>query len=64
LRTAIAASAAEDVKHLAHKLAGVQRGLRVKTIVSPLRALEQKGKEGRLSEANQLLAQASIRLEN
>ncbi|MGD0515994.1 MAG: PAS domain S-box protein [Thermoguttaceae bacterium] len=63
LRTAIAAGAAEDVKQLAHKLAGSSAVCGVKAIVSPLRALEQQGKEGRLSEADQLLAQASLRLE-
>jgi PAS domain S-box-containing protein len=63
LRTAIAAGAAEDVKQLAHKFAGSSAVCGVKAIVPPLRALEQQGKEGRLSEADQLLAQASLRLE-
>ena len=63
LRTAIAAGAAEDVKQLAHKLAGSSAVCGVKTIVPPLRALEQQGKEGRLSGADQLLTQAGLRLE-
>jgi HPt (histidine-containing phosphotransfer) domain-containing protein len=63
MRTAIAAGAAEDVKQLAHKLAGSSAVCGVKAIVLPLRALEQQGKEGRLSEADQLLAQANLRLE-
>ena len=63
LRTAIAAGRAEDVKQLAHKLAGSSAVCGVKTIVPPLRALEQQGKEGRLSGADQLLAQANLRLE-
>jgi PAS domain S-box-containing protein len=62
LCTAIAAGRAEDVKQLAHKLAGSSAVCGVKAIVTPLRALEQKGKEGRLSGAEQLLAQASLRL--
>jgi HPt (histidine-containing phosphotransfer) domain-containing protein len=63
LRTAIAAGRAEDVKQLAHKLAGSSAVCGVKAIVPPLRALEQQGKEGRLSGAGQLLAQAGLRLE-
>jgi PAS domain S-box-containing protein len=63
LRTAIAAGAAEDVKHLAHKLAGSSAVCGLKAIVTPLRALEQQGKEGRLSGADQLFTQAGLRLE-
>jgi HPt (histidine-containing phosphotransfer) domain-containing protein len=63
LRTAIAAGRAEDVKQLAHKLAGSSAVCGVKTIVPPLRALEQQGKDGRLSAADQLLVQANLRLE-
>ena len=63
LHTAIAAGRVEDVKQLAHKLAGSSAVCGVRAIVPPLRALEQQGKEGRLSEAEQLLAQANLRLE-
>ena len=63
LQVAIRTGAASDVEHLAHKLAGSSAVCGVNVMVPPLRALEQRGREGRLSDADQLLAQMTERLE-
>jgi len=63
LQAAIEAGAAEDVKRLAHRLAGSSVVCGVTAMVQPLRALEQRGREGQLSDADQLLAQTAQRLE-
>jgi len=63
LQAAIEAGAAEDVKRLAHRLAGSSVVCGVTAMVQPLRALEQRGREGQLFDADQLLAQAVQRLE-
>jgi HPt (histidine-containing phosphotransfer) domain-containing protein len=63
LQAAIEVGAAEDVKRLAHKLAGSSVVCGVTAMVEPLRALEQRGREGQLSDADQLLAQTVQRLE-
>jgi HPt (histidine-containing phosphotransfer) domain-containing protein len=63
MQSAIEVGAAEDVKRLAHKLAGSSLVCGVTAMVQPLRALEQQGREGQLSDADQLLAQTVQRLE-
>ncbi len=63
LKQAIAAGAAENVQQLAHKLAGSSAVCGAKAMVSTLRALEQQGREGRLSEADQLFTEVCQRLE-
>ena len=63
LRKAITAGAAEDVNQIAHKLAGSSAVCGVKALIAPLRALEQKGKEGKLYQADRLFDQANLRLE-
>ena len=63
LQAAIEVGAAEDVKRLAHRLAGSSVVCGVTAMVQPLRALEQRGREGQLSDADQLLAQTVQRLE-
>ena len=63
LRVAIRTGAANDVEHLAHKLVGSSAVCGVNVMVPPLRSLEQRGREGRLSDADQLLAQMTERLE-
>ncbi len=63
LQAAIEVGAAEDVKRLAHRLAGSSVVCGVTAMIQPLRALEQRGREGQLSDAEQLLAQAVRRLE-
>ena len=63
LQAAIEMGAATEVKHLAHGLAGSSVVCGVTAVVQPLRALEQRGREGQLSDADQLLAQTVQRLE-
>jgi HPt (histidine-containing phosphotransfer) domain-containing protein len=63
LQAALRVGAASDVEHLAHKLAGSSAVCGVNVMVSPLRALEQRGREGRLADADPLLAQMTERLE-
>ena len=63
LQAAIEVGAAEDVKRLAHRLAGSSVVCGVTAMVQPLRALEQRGRDGQLSDADQLLAQTGQRLE-
>jgi HPt (histidine-containing phosphotransfer) domain-containing protein len=63
LRTAIATGAAGNVDQLAHKLAGSSAVCGVTAMVQPLRALEQRGREDRLSDADQLLGQTTDQLE-
>ena len=63
LQAAIEVGAAEDVKRLAHRLAGSSAVCGVTAMIQPLRALEQRGREGQLSDADQLLAQTVQRLE-
>ena len=57
LHVAIEAGAATEVRRLAHGLAGSSVVCGVTAVVPPLRALEQRGREGQLSDADQLLAQ-------
>ena len=63
LQAAIAAGAAQDVDRLAHKLAGSSAVCGVTVMLAPLRALEQRGREDHLSDANELLAQVKQRFE-
>jgi HPt (histidine-containing phosphotransfer) domain-containing protein len=63
LRTAVQTGAANNVNELAHKLAGSSAVCGVAAMVQPLRALEQHGREGRLSGSDKLLAETTERLE-
>jgi HPt (histidine-containing phosphotransfer) domain-containing protein len=63
LQVAIRTGAAGDVNHLAHKLAGSSVVCGVNIMVPPLRAMEQRGRECRLSDADPLLVQLTERLE-
>ena len=63
MQAAIEVGAAEDVKRLAHRLVGSSVVCGVTAMVEPLRALEQRGRDGQLSDADQLLAQTVRRLE-
>jgi HPt (histidine-containing phosphotransfer) domain-containing protein len=63
LQAAIQADSAEEVRRLAHRFAGSSAVCGVTTMVQPLRALERRGREGRLSDADQLFAQMTERLE-
>jgi HPt (histidine-containing phosphotransfer) domain-containing protein len=63
LQAAIQTGAASDVENLAHKLAGSSAVCGVNVMVPPLRALERRGREGRLSDADQLVAQIAEGLE-
>ena len=61
LQAAIDAGVAQDVDRLAHKLTGSSAVCGVTVMLAPLRALEQRGREDRLSDANELLAQVRQR---
>jgi PAS domain S-box-containing protein len=63
LRGAITAGSPKDVDHFAHKLVGASLACGMSAMVLPLRALERQGKEGRLTNAEALFAQASRHLE-
>jgi PAS domain S-box-containing protein len=63
LRGAINAGSPKDVDHFAHKLVGASLACGMSAMVLPLRALERQGKEGRLTNAEALFAQASRHLE-
>lgn len=61
---AIAAGSAKEVTRLAHKLAGSSLSCGMTAIVPSLQKLEQQGKQGRLSEADRLLAEAKEKLKS
>ncbi len=63
LDLAIQHGAAEDVRHLAHKLAGSSSTCGMTAVVAPLMRLEQMGKSGELGEAAGLHAETSRQLE-
>jgi two-component system, sensor histidine kinase and response regulator len=63
LRSAIKAGSVKEVDHFAHKLVGASLACGMSAMVPPLRELERQGKEGRLTNADVLLAQASRHLE-
>jgi HPt (histidine-containing phosphotransfer) domain-containing protein len=64
LRTAVQAGAAADINQLAHRLAGSSAVCGVTGMVGPLRTLEQRAREGRLSDPDSLLATLAERLES
>jgi len=51
------------VDHFAHKLVGASLACGMSAMVLPLRELERQGKEGRLTNAEALFAQAGRHLE-
>ncbi len=63
LRAAINSSSAKDVDHFAHKLVGASLACGMSAMVPPLRELEKRGKEGKLSDAEALYDRASRHLE-
>ncbi|MBN2577960.1 MAG: CHASE domain-containing protein [Pirellulales bacterium] len=63
LKASIEAGSASGVKQSAHKLAGASMVCGAGAMVSLLRTLEQQGNEGRLAEADRLLAEFDRRLE-
>jgi len=63
LRGAITAGSAKDVDHFAHKLVGASLACGMSAMVLPLRELERQGKEGHLTNAEALFAQAGRHLE-
>jgi HPt (histidine-containing phosphotransfer) domain-containing protein len=63
LETALQQGSAKEVDHFAHKLVGASLACGMSAMVLPLRALERQGKEGRLTNAEALFAQASRHLE-
>jgi HPt (histidine-containing phosphotransfer) domain-containing protein len=63
LQTAVQTGAAKDIDQLAHKLAGSSAVVGVKAVIQPLRTLEKQGHEGQLAGSEQLLADATERLE-
>lgn len=62
LQAAIKVGAADEVKRLAHRLAGSSVVCGVTAMVQPLQVLEQRGRDGQLSDAGELLAQTIGRL--
>jgi CheY-like chemotaxis protein len=63
LRAAINSGSAKDVDHFAHKLVGASLACGMSAMVPPLRELEKRGKEGRLTDAEGLFDRASRHLE-
>ena len=63
LHAAINSGSAKDVDHFAHKLVGASLACGMSAMVLPLRELEQRGKEGRLDDAEALFDRASRHLE-
>jgi CheY-like chemotaxis protein/HPt (histidine-containing phosphotransfer) domain-containing protein len=63
LRAAINSSSAKDVDHFAHKLVGASLACGMSAMVPPLRELEKRGKEGKLTDAEGLFDRASRHLE-
>ena len=63
LQAAIEVGAAQDIRRLSHRLAGSSVVCGVTAMVQPFQALEQRGREGQLSDIAPLLAQAVRRLE-
>ncbi|MGH7806019.1 MAG: response regulator [Candidatus Binatia bacterium] len=58
LGQAVRAAEANEVQFLAHDLAGAGATMGMKTIVAPLRKLEQAAREGRLDEVGSMMADA------
>jgi PAS domain S-box-containing protein len=63
LRVAIQSGSVKEVDHFAHKLVGASLACGMSGMVLPLRELERQGKEGRLTNAEVLFAQASRHLD-
>lgn len=63
LQTAIKNGASQEVDQLAHRLAGSSAVCGITAMMQPLRTLEKQGREGRLDGADQVLAEATERLE-
>jgi HPt (histidine-containing phosphotransfer) domain-containing protein len=63
LTAALQKGAAKDVDHLAHKLVGASLACGMSAMVPPLRELENRGKEGKLGDAEALYDRASRHLE-
>ena len=63
LGAALEKSAANDVDHLAHKLAGASLTCGMSAMVAPLRELEKRGRKGDLAGADGFMAQAAANLE-
>jgi HPt (histidine-containing phosphotransfer) domain-containing protein len=55
LQSAVQLSNAEEIERIAHKLAGASAVCGVSSLVAPLRVLEQRGRDNRLTEAVELL---------
>ena len=64
LEAAIKVGATKEVNHLAHKLAGSSVSCGMRAIVGPLRELEQRSRQGRLSDAGRLFSEVQGRLES
>jgi two-component system, sensor histidine kinase and response regulator len=64
LRTAVGAGSAEDVAHLAHKLAGASATCGMTAIMAPLRELEGQAKQDILSGASRAVARAGEELKS
>jgi HPt (histidine-containing phosphotransfer) domain-containing protein len=62
IQEAIKADAAIQVEDLAHKLVGSSVVCGLTGMVTPLRALEQRGRENLLTDADQLVTEANKRL--
>jgi PAS domain S-box-containing protein len=63
LKGAITSGSPKDVDHFSHKLVGASLACGMSAMVLPLRELERQGKEGHLTNADALFAQASRHLE-
>ena len=63
LGAALEKRAADDVDHLAHKLAGASLTCGMTVMVGPLRELESRGRKGDLAGADGFMAQAAANLE-
>jgi PAS domain S-box-containing protein len=64
IQAAIKADAAKNVFQLAHKLWGSSSACGMMAILPPLLELERQGQQGRLTDADQLFAQANRQLES
>ncbi len=64
LRTAIRAGEADNVNQLAHRLAGSSAVCGLTAMIGPLRMLQQRGREGQLSDAESFVAAITERLES
>jgi len=63
LGAAVEKRSAEDVDYLAHKLAGASLSCGMSAMVAPLRELEARGRKGDLAGTDDIMVQASAKLE-